>query len=75
MTVAREKPMIRPVLNSINLRSTILTALGTTLLLSLICSLSLQAGHADVPIAESAEAIRPLGAGEKQGQIDWGVLG
>ena len=35
---------MRQVLYSINIRSAVLTALGTTLLLSLVCSLSLQAG-------------------------------
>ena len=51
MTVAWENPIMMHVLHSINLRSAVLTALGTTLLMSLMCSLSLQAGHADVPIA------------------------
>ena len=31
---------------------------------SVICSLAIQAGHADVPIAESADTITPLGAGD-----------
>ncbi len=32
--------------------------------MSLVCSVSIRQGHADVPIAESADAIRPLGAGD-----------
>lgn len=56
--------MIRYALKSIDLRSAILTVLGTALLLSLVCSISLQQGHADVPIAASAESVRPLAAGD-----------
>ncbi len=48
----------------LNLRSTILATLSAGLLASLICSLSLQQGHADVPIAESADLIQPLQAGD-----------
>lgn len=36
----------------------------TALLLSLICSASMRYGHADVPIAASADTIQPLGAGD-----------
>ncbi len=32
--------------------------------MSLVCSVSIRHGHADVPVAESADAIRPLGAGD-----------
>ncbi len=32
---------------------------------SLACSVAIQAGHADVPIAESADLIEPLGKGDK----------
>jgi len=31
---------------------------------SVICSIAIQAGHADVPIAESADLIEPLGVGD-----------
>ena len=31
---------------------------------SAICSIAIQSGHADVPIAESADMIEPLGAGD-----------
>ena len=39
-------------------------ALYAVLLMSLVCSMSLQYGHADVPIAPSAEEIQPLKAGQ-----------
>lgn len=45
------------------LRAFILTALSSVLALSLVCSLSLRQGHADVPVAGSAEEIQPLEAG------------
>lgn len=32
--------------------------------MSLVCSVSIRHGHADVPVAETADAIRPLGAGD-----------
>ena len=32
--------------------------------MSLVCSVSIQYGHADVPVAETADAIRPLKAGD-----------
>ncbi len=35
------------------------------LLLSLLCSLSLQAGQADTPIADSADGVEPLAAGDR----------
>jgi peroxiredoxin len=34
------------------------------LAVSVVCSITIQAGHADVPIAESADLIEPLGEGE-----------
>jgi peroxiredoxin len=48
----------------LNPRATIFYALSTVLFLSLICSMSMQYGHADMPIAESAEQIKPLQVGE-----------
>ena len=36
-------------------RSTVLSALSTVLFLSLACSMSMQYGHADTPIAASAD--------------------
>ena len=47
-----------------NARTFVLGALTSTLLLSLICSSSIRYGHADVPVAATAEAIQPLGAGD-----------
>jgi peroxiredoxin len=32
--------------------------------MSLVCSVSIRHGHADVPVAETADAVRPLGAGD-----------
>ena len=49
---------------SVNPRPAILTALSVMLLLSLVCSLSLRYGHADVAIAESAADVRPLKTGD-----------
>ena len=48
----------------INPRSTILTLLSGMMLLALLCSMTIQAGHADAPIAESADQIEPLLAGD-----------
>jgi peroxiredoxin len=47
-----------------NPRVTVLGGLSTVLLLSLTCSMSMQFGHADVAIAETAELAQPLGAGQ-----------
>lgn len=41
-----------------------ITALTATLVLSLVCSLSLRQGHADVPVASSAQEVQPLEAGD-----------
>lgn len=45
-------------------RSTILGALSVVLFLSLASSMSMQYGHADVPIAATAEMIEPLQVGQ-----------
>ena len=45
-------------------RSTVLSALSTVLFLSLACSMSMQYGHADTPIAASAELAQPLQVGQ-----------
>ena len=45
-------------------RSAVLTTVSAMMLLSLTCSLSIRTGHADTPIADSAEQIRPLKAGD-----------
>ncbi len=47
-----------------NSRSTLLGTLGTVMVLSLVCSMSLKYGHADAPIAASADEITPLEAGD-----------
>ena len=51
-------------LNRLNPRSAVLTTLSVMMILSLACSQSIRAGHADTPIAESADQIRPLAAGD-----------
>ncbi|MEM8815101.1 MAG: peroxiredoxin-like family protein [Pseudomonadota bacterium] len=45
-------------------RSFVLSALPAAMLMSLICSGSIQYGHADAPIAATAEDVRPLETGE-----------
>ena len=40
------------------------TLFAMLLAVSVVCSITIQAGHADVPIAESADLIEPLGEGE-----------
>lgn len=56
--------MWKPVSERINPRSTVLGALATVLVLSLTYSMSMQYGHADVPIAETAESAQPLKVGQ-----------
>ena len=46
------------------IRSLITTVLGIMLAFSLVCSSAIRHGHADVPIAETAEQIQPLKVGE-----------
>ncbi|RZV38290.1 MAG: AhpC/TSA family protein [Chromatiales bacterium] len=45
-------------------RSLIPVALAAALILSLVCSTAIRHGHADVPIAESADQVQPLGVGD-----------
>ncbi len=45
-------------------RPLILAALAAVLVSSLVCSTAIRHGHADVPVAESAEAVQPLGVGD-----------
>lgn len=45
-------------------RSLILSTLSGMLLLSFVCSAAIRAGHADAPIAATAEETRPLEAGQ-----------
>ena len=44
-------------------QSAIISTFATSLVLSLACSLSIQEGHADATVAESAQEIQPLQAG------------
>jgi peroxiredoxin len=43
-----------------NARSTVIGLLSTAMVLSLVCSMSVQYGHADTPVAATAEEIQPL---------------
>lgn len=45
-------------------RSLIPVALAAVLTFSLVCSTAIRHGHADVPIAESADQVQPLGVGD-----------
>jgi peroxiredoxin len=56
--------MITKVKTHTNPRSIILITLWGMMLLSLVYSMSIQYGHADAPIADSAEQATPLGAGD-----------
>jgi peroxiredoxin len=47
------------------LKSTVVTIFSAVLLLSLMCSLSLQESHAEMAIAESADQTTPLKSGEQ----------
>lgn len=47
-----------------NARSTVIGLLSTAMVLSLVCSMSVQYGHADTPVAATAEEIQPLVAGD-----------
>lgn len=53
-----------------NPRATVGAALLTVMVLSLACSMSLQYGHADVPIAATADEIQPLVAGDRAPQFN-----
>jgi peroxiredoxin len=56
--------MWKSISEQLNPRATISYALSAVLFLSLISSMSLQYGHADMPIAKSAEQVKPLQVGE-----------
>jgi peroxiredoxin len=45
-------------------RALLYSSFAILFFLSLVCSVSIRHGHADVPVAETADAIRPLGAGD-----------
>ncbi len=57
--------MISPNKFRVKPRSLVLSAMSTMLLLSLISSVSIRYGHADVPIAATAEQIKPLNRGDR----------
>jgi len=44
-------------------RALLYSSFAILFFMSLVCSVSIRHGHADVPVAETADAIRPLGAG------------
>mgnify|MGYP001816637186 CR=1 FL=1 len=50
-------------------RISVAGVLSAVLFMSLACSMSMQYGHADVPIAESADLTQPLQAGEDAPQF------
>jgi len=56
--------MSKLVTGQFNARSTVLGLLSAALFLSLACSMSVQYGHADTPVAATAEEIQPLIAGD-----------
>lgn len=56
--------MFRTRVAGLDPRLSIVGALAAVLTMSLACSMSLQRGHADVPIAASAEETRPLRVGQ-----------
>ena len=45
-------------------RKLLLGAFATTMVMSLVCSMSIRHGHADVPIAATADEIKPLAVGD-----------
>ena len=51
--------------NHLNPRATVLSAMSTVLILSLACSMSMQYGHADTPVAASADLAQPLQVGQR----------
>ena len=56
--------MLKAIAHNLNPRSTLLGALCLVLSLSLVCSLSIRHGHADVPVAPTAEETQPLAVGD-----------
>ena len=48
-----------------NIRAIPYVLFASVLSFSLVCSIAIQAGHADVPIAETADTIEPLSEGEQ----------
>jgi peroxiredoxin len=60
-----------PLINRLNMnpRAFAGASLLTVMVVSLVCSMSLQYGHADVPIAATADKIQPLMAGDRAPQF------
>jgi peroxiredoxin len=56
--------MVKSIVELMNPRSTVLGVLSAVLFFSLTCSMSMQYGHADVPIAEAASMAQPLQVGQ-----------
>jgi peroxiredoxin len=56
--------MLQSAFDKFSSRITVAGALTTVLVLSLACSMSMRNGHADVPIAETADQVQPLQAGQ-----------
>ena len=54
---------------NMNPRAFVGASLLTVMIVSLACSMSLQYGHADVPIAATADEIQPLAAGDRAPQF------
>jgi len=46
-------------------RSIMYATFAALLIVSVVCSIAIQAGHADVPVAESADLIKPLVSGDR----------
>jgi len=56
--------MWKSMVEQLDPRATVFYALTGILVLSLACSMSMQYGHADVPIADSADMVQPLRVGQ-----------
>ena len=57
------------VINKLNYRFTVAGMLSAALVMSLVCSMSMRYGHADAPIAETADQAQPLQAGQDAPQF------
>lgn len=62
MTIPTENTMLPT--TALPVRSPIIFVLSAMLFASLACSVTLRAGHADVPIAATAESVEPVAVGE-----------
>ena len=57
--------MIKSFIERLDPQSIIVSVFSATMILSLVCSLSVQQGHADATVAESAQQIEPLKIGQR----------